>query len=207
MTLSANDLLTRAIEGDADALALLLERHGQAVRRALKGKISARWQSALSEDDVMQQTYADAFQDIGSFVPHGDGSFVAWLTQIANRNLLDGVKMLEREKRGGKRRRVEAGSSDDSYVALYELVGRTSSTPSRHVARDEAKKVLAEAIQKLPSAYREVVRLYDLDGQPAQQVADDLGRSCGAVFMLRARAHARLREIMGAASDYLSGSA
>ncbi|UCE61329.1 MAG: sigma-70 family RNA polymerase sigma factor [Phycisphaerales bacterium] len=207
MASSADDLLTRATDGDADALAILLERHGQAVRRTLEGKISARWQSVLSEDDVMQQTYADAFQDIGSFVPQGDGSFVAWLTKIANRNLLDGVKMLEREKRGGKRRRVEARSSDGSYVALYELVGRTSSTPSQHAARDEAKDVLGEAIRKLPTAYREVVRLYDLDGQPVQNVADALGRSCGAVFMLRARAHAHLRELMGAASDYLSGSA
>lgn len=207
MTSSANDLLTRATDGDVDALAILLERHGQAVRRTLEGKISARWQSVLSEDDVMQQTYADAFQGIGSFVPQGDGSFVAWLTKIANRNLLDGVKMLEREKRGGKRRQVEARSSDDSYVALYELVGRTSSTPSRHVARDEAKDALGRAVQKLPTAYREVVRLYDLDSQPVQQVADALGRSCGAVFMLRARAHAHLRELMGTASDYLSGSA
>ncbi len=207
MTSSTNDLLTRATDGDPDALALLLERHGPPVRKTLEGKISTRWQSVLSEDDVMQQTYADAFQDIGRFVPQGDGSFVAWLTKMANRNLLDCVKMLEREKRGGKRRQVEARGSDESHVALYELVGKTSSTPSRHVARNEAKDALGRAIQKLPTAYREVIRLYDLDGQPVQQVADTLGRSRGAVFMLRARAHTHLREMMGAASDYLSGSA
>jgi len=207
VTSSTNDLLTRATDGDPDALALLLERHGPTVRKTLVGKISARWQSVLSEDDVMQQTYADAFQDIGRFVPQGDGSFVAWLTKMANRSLLDGVKMLEREKRGGKRRQVKARDCNESSMALYELVGKTSSTPSRHAARDEARDALARAIQKLPTAYREVVRSYDLDGQPVQQVADALKRSCGAVFMLRARAHAHLREMMGAASDYLSGSA
>ena len=51
------------------------------------------------------------------------------------------------------------------------------------------------------------MRLYDLECQPPQQVAEALGRSVGAVHMLRARAHDRLRELLGSASKFFSDSA
>jgi DNA-directed RNA polymerase specialized sigma24 family protein len=39
--------------------------------------------------------------------------------------------------------------------------------------------------------------MFDLEGRPVQQIASALQRSEGAVYMLRARAHDRLREILG----------
>jgi DNA-directed RNA polymerase specialized sigma24 family protein len=48
--------------------------------------------------------------------------------------------------------------------------------------------------------------MYDLEGRPVQEVAQALGRSPGAVYMLRARAHRRLSEIMGTASRYVTDS-
>jgi len=200
------DLLCRAAHGDRQALAALLERYGPDVRAKLAGQIPQRWQFILSEDDVMQQTYADALRDIKRFVPQGEGSFLGWLVTLARRNLLDAIKMLEAEKRGGKRKRVEPGSQAESFVALVELLESSGTTPSRYVARKEAGRILERVIQGLPEAYRRVVQLYDLQGRPVQEVAEALGRSCGAVFMLRARAHARMREEMGSASDFLSNS-
>ena len=56
--------------------------------------------------------------------------------------------------------------------------------------------------------------LADLSGPGGQypevvppEVASALNRSPGAILMLRARAHNRLRQILGTASDFLSGSA
>jgi RNA polymerase sigma-70 factor (ECF subfamily) len=200
-------LLNRAIDGDADALIQLLEGHGPTLRGFLAGKIPAHLQSVLSEDDVVQQTFADAFLGIGSFVPQGDNSFTNWLVTLAERNLTDAIRMLHREKRGGDRRRVEPAASDESLMALYELVGATTTTPSRHAARSEAEAVMNQAISRLPELYRRVVEMYDLQGRSVDEVAAALGRRPGAVFMLRERALRRLAEMMGSASDYLSGSA
>ena len=200
-------LLSRAIDGDTDALTQLLEAHGPMLRAFLAGKIPAHLQSVLSEDDVVQQTYADAFLGIGSFVPQGDRSFTNWLVTLAERNLTDAIRMLHREKRGGDRRRVEPAASEESLMALYELVGATTTTPSRLAARSEAKAAMNQAISRLPELYRQVVEMYDLQGRSVDEVAAALGRRPGAVFMLRARALRRLAEIMGSASDYLSGSA
>ena len=54
-----DELLNAAINGDQDALSHLLQASATEVRHSIQGKIDSRWKSVLSEDDVMQQTYAD----------------------------------------------------------------------------------------------------------------------------------------------------
>jgi RNA polymerase sigma-70 factor (ECF subfamily) len=199
-------LIAKVVAGDSEALAGLLERFGPIARRQIAGKIPPRWQSILSEDDVMQQTYADAIRAIRGFKPCGSEAFAAWLKTIAKRNLYDAIKALKAERRGGDRQRIEPTNRDDSSLDLFRLLGGSSTTPSRCAAREEAKAILQKTISRLPEAYRRVVQMYDLEGRSAQEIADELGRSPGAIFMLRARAHARMREEMGTASDFLSDS-
>lgn len=205
---SANDdLLQRAIASDRDALAALLEQHAPAVRRSLRNAIPRRWRALLSVDDVLQQTYADAFLHIGHFDPAGPASFATWLGTLAQRNVLDALRMLQAEKRGGGRPPAEFASPADSVTALYELLSGTTSTPSRRLARQEACNELERALRQLPAAQQQAVRLYDLEGLPVAEIAGRLGRSVGAVYMLRARAHQQLREQMGASGKYFGDSA
>jgi RNA polymerase sigma-70 factor (ECF subfamily) len=189
---------------DRQTLPQLLERHGPVVRQRLAAQIPRCWQSVLSVDDVMQQTYTDAFLDIDRFVPHGEDSFAGWLASLARCNLVDALRMLEADKRGPERRRSESRVGEDSVTALCELLDSPSATPSRQAARDEARTALERAIRQLPDAYRLVVQMYDLENRPVEEVARALGRSPGAVYMVRARAHRRLRELMGATSRYFS---
>lgn len=197
-------LLVRAVGGDVDALTTLLQQHGAALRKNIAGRIPQRWQALVSEDDVLQQTYADAYRCIGRFTYRGEGSLLAWLKSLAQRNLGDCLKMLNAQRRGGGRQRVETRNPEDSVDLLYNLVCSSQSTPSRGAARREAQAALQRAVRTLPADYRRVVELYDLEGRSAEEVAAALGRSPGAVYMLRARAHERLCETLGAASRYFS---
>jgi RNA polymerase sigma-70 factor, ECF subfamily len=207
MASSGDDLLPPASSGDTRALRKLLEEHAPAVRKWLAGKIPHRWQSVLSVDDVMQQTYTDAFLDIKGFVLVGGDSFGAWLMKLAQCNLVDALRMLEAEKRGEGRRPITPPNSDDSCMSLYESLMATSSTPSRQAARDEALAALNAALEQLPDDYRHVVQMYDLEGRPVEEVARVLQRSPGAVFMIRKRAHCRLRRIIGGnGSQYFSAT-
>ena len=128
----------------------------------------------------------------------------AWLARLATCNLLDALKALEADKRGGDRRRVEQASGDSTAIALYDQLTATSGTPSRHAARDEAAATLAQALQQLPGDYRRVLQLYDLDSHPIEEVAVQLDRSPGAVYMLRARALDRLRDLLGSPSGFFT---
>jgi RNA polymerase sigma factor (sigma-70 family) len=201
-----DEVFQKAVRGDRDALVSLLKRHGPGVRAGLNGSIPHRWRSLLSEDDVMQQTYADATAKIGRMVSDSDSSFAKWLRTVARRNLRDAVKALETDKRGGDRNRVEAWSDDDSVAALLDIVAGTTTSPSRGAARNEQCADIRAAINKLPADYAKVVTLYDLEGRPPAEVAAALERSLGAMYMLRARAHERLHEILGRTSAFFSDS-
>ncbi len=199
------DLQHRAARGDREALVELLEQTGPSIRKQLSPKLPKRWQALLTMDDVLQETYTDAFLDIAEFTPADGRSFERWLQAIAHNNLQGAIRMLDAEKRGGGgRKRLVPGDSDDSRWVLCQTLGLTRTTPSRVVARTEACVHLQKAIDQLPEDHRAVVRLYDLERHPVAVVCAALGRSPGAVFMLRARAHRKLRELMGSSSDFLS---
>ena len=158
----------------------------------------------LELDDVMQVTYLESFLEIDRFTPQGPESFLAWVRRIAQNNLRDAIKALEREKRPPPERRVESPGGEDSYVALYGLLGATSTTPSRVAARQEAKSILEAAIKELPPDYARVIRLYDLESRSGPEVAAAMGRSRGAIALLLIRAHDRLRERLGSATKFFS---
>ena len=64
----------------------------------------------------------------------------------------------------------------------------------------EGEGRLRQALATLPETYREVVERYELGGESAAEVAKRLGRSVGAIFMIRARALRRLLELLGSTS-------
>lgn len=182
----------------------LLERYGPEIRQGLH--IERRWQSQLEPDDVMQVTYLEAFLEIRRVRSLHGQSFLVWLQRIAHNNLRDAIRGLRRRKHPQPERRLQPTSIADSCVALWNLLGTTSTTPSRTVSRNETQDRIQESLERLPPDYRAVIQLYDLENRPISEVAQTLSRTQGAVHMLRARAHERLRESLGAAAGYFSES-
>jgi RNA polymerase sigma-70 factor (ECF subfamily) len=199
--------LEQARRGDADALGRLLERHAPSLRGWLRREIPARWRSLIGEDDVLQETFTDAFIDLETFVPRSTGSLERWLNTLARNNLRNAVRLLERDKRGGRRHRLESGPSDESQVQLLNLLSGNGTTPSRAVSRAESVWLVDRMLSTLPEEYRRVVQLYDLEGVGSQEIGRLLGRSPGAVAMLRARAHRLLRRRLGNPGAFFTDSA
>lgn len=195
----------RAVNGDRNALVELLDRHGPGVERALR--IGAAWQGLVEASDVMQVTYLEAFLRIGSFDPKRADQFVAWLRRIAANNLLDAIRELKAERSRAGPRRLGASTPDQSCVALLDILSASGGSPSQSIRRDEASALLGAAIDRLPADYATAVRLYDLEGRDMGEVAAAMGRAPGAVHMLRLRAHHRLRELLGPASQILDTTA
>lgn len=200
-------LLDKARAGDVQALAALLEKLTPELRRRVGSKMSGPWRSLVDEDDILQVTFMEACTRLDKFTGGGASGFLAWLTRMAENNRIDAVRALEGAKRPAPSKRVTAQSHEDSAQALIELLGVTSTTPSRQAAKGEAARLLDVALAALPTDYEKVIRLYDLKQLPAADVAKEMGRSEGAVFMLRARAHERLKEVLGPGSNFFSSPA
>ncbi len=202
-------LVRKAVAGDGDALeALLLHSYDRLVA-AVTRRLPDDVRTALSAEDVVQDTCIVAFQRIGSFEPRGGAAFFGWLAQIAEHRLMDAVKSLRAAKRGGGRVRavdVACGSTDDILTVLEALPGG-SRTPSRSAAAHDAVSLVTAALEALDPDYREALRLRYVEQQPVAACAAQLGRSEGAVHMLLGRALAALRERMGDSARYFTWKA
>jgi RNA polymerase sigma factor (sigma-70 family) len=184
----------RAAEGDDAALEELL-RESEA---ALRGRVSInpRWRRSLSVDDVLQVSYLEAFLRIGSLRSPTSSGFRTWMARIVDNNLRDAIRALERDKRPDARRRETVGVRGESARTLLARVCGDEGTVSAAVVRGEELSRLTAAVNKLPPTYRRVVEAVDLAERDVGEVAAELGRSRGAVHLLRSRAHRRLAELM-----------
>ena len=196
--------LQAAVSGDVAAMTELLHQYGPEVERTLS--IAREWRSVLEPADVMQVTYLEAFLEITRYDPQRSEPVRKWLQRIAENNLRDAIRGLQRQKRPQPANRVEVALGDGSSRLFAEL-GVTTTTPSRYATAEERSSRLNAALDALPEDYGRVVRLYDLQALPIGEVAKQMGRSSGAVHMLRARAHDRLRELLGPETGWFGSSA
>jgi RNA polymerase sigma-70 factor (subfamily 1) len=200
----ADQLVEKAASGDEDAMSLLLGQHSNEVRNHIKHSIGKHWQSSLDEDDVMQVTFIESFSHIHVLQNRTIAGFTAWLRRIADNNLRDAIRALEADKRPDPRKRAQSARASSTSAAFIEMLGATNTTPSRVMARDEADSAMERALKELPPDYATVIKMYDLQGHTVEEVAATLKKSHGAVYMIRARAHDRLRDLMGSPSQFFS---
>ena len=204
MEVPESEILSRAVAGDRQALGNLLARNTPDLRRHLAGRVPPRWRSLLSEDDVVQQTLADAARWITRIEADDDRSFACWLAKTADRNLTDAVRMLEADKRGGDWHYVDGSSSGATWSDLFGRLPATQPTPTREARRREAEAAVGSALESLPKPYARVIQMFYLEGKPVEEIAAVLGRSPGAVYMLRQRALERLHELLGETGKFFT---
>jgi RNA polymerase sigma-70 factor, ECF subfamily len=85
---------------------------------------------------------------------------------------------------------------DHSSAVLSRCLAADTSSPSEAAAEREAAVRLAEIMGRLPEDYRTVLLLRVFEGLSAEEVAQRMDRSCGAVRMLQMRALTALRAAM-----------
>jgi RNA polymerase sigma-70 factor (ECF subfamily) len=205
MAQDEDELVHLAAGGDGRALGSLLEAHGPAVRRFLAHGLERRWRPRLDTEDVLQLTFMEAVVHISRFVPRGHGAFGAWLQQIARNNLRDAIRGLRRGKRAGLRLTVSGERDPLASPVLLDGVAARGLPPSLSADSRETAELVYAAVRRLPEAYQRVVYLCDLEGRSVAEAARLLDRSPGAVHMLRARAHDRLRELLGPRARFFGG--
>ncbi|HVP67419.1 MAG TPA: sigma-70 family RNA polymerase sigma factor [Anaeromyxobacteraceae bacterium] len=173
-------LLLAAQGGDRRALERLLTRHQSQVFRF--GKKMCR--SEEDAQDVLQETLLAAARTLPDF--RGASSISTWLYTIARSFCI-------KKRRTSKFAPAEVESLDQHAETAASLPdpGRT---PEDHAASRQLRAALDEAIGALDPIYREVLVLRDVEGLPANEVAEVLGLSVEAVKSRLHRARVAVRE-------------
>lgn len=192
--MNADSRIERAVAGDADALDELLREATPSLRAQLS--IDNKWNRSFDVDDVLQVTYLEAFLRIRSLERATLSAFQTWLRRIAEHNLIDAIRALERHKRPDARDRVTSGSAGESARTLLAKVAGSEATAGSRAAVNELLARMRGAIDELPASYRAVIELVELEQHSVADAARRLNKSPGAVHMLRSRARDRLQEVL-----------
>ena len=195
-----SDLIQQAVSGDKGALSLLLIRHQAALSTFIDKRLPLYARTGISPEDIRQITWEQAFGGVARFEQRGEGSFLAWLTGIANHRIQDALRQQQRARELFVP--AAAGSSDG---AAPEPPGDIS-TPSRIVAGEERLVLLRQALLQLPQDYRTVLELRYMQGLSVAETATRMQRGPGAICMLCSRALDEMHTIMGNTSKYLSAN-
>jgi RNA polymerase sigma-70 factor (ECF subfamily) len=196
------DLLRRAIDGERLALELLLLRYYSRLRNRIARKIPADVRTVVAIDDIIQATYVEAIRHIDTFEPQGEQAFYRWLATIAERKLIDAVRV--RRGRTPRAKRPPRPSMARSVVALLELLIAPGRSPSRAAAGTEAVQAVQVALASLPEPYRRALWLRYIHGWSVSAIAVEMGRSERGVHGLCNRGLKLLRDFLGSASRFLT---
>lgn len=196
------ELCESAAKGDARALEELLGLYHRRFVGWLTCRIGADLRGKIDPDDVLQEAYIRAFQNISSFVYRHEDSFFQWCAALIDHAFLDRVRYVRRQRRSVAREASPAGALS-RHEGLLDQHFADSLTPSRLMGREEALSALMSAIAQLPEKHRDVVRRLYLEREPLAQVAADLRQSPDAVRHLGTRALASLRRALRRASRFV----
>ena len=191
-------LLCLARMGQTEALGRLLELYRGYLTLLARWQIGRRLQGKVDADDLVQETFLQAHRHFGQFAGATEAEFVSWLRQILAARLADVLRRyLGTRRRDVRLERDLAGELEQSSHVLDRGLLAPHSSPSGSAMRREQALRLADALDRLPDDYREVLLLRHLEELTFPEVARRMGRSVEAVKKLWARALARLRQSLG----------
>ena len=95
-------LLERARNGDREALSRAFEKYRRRLAVLIHFKLGPRARSFAEVEDLVQETCLRAFRDIDRFTYQSPGSFLRWLSAIADHVIVDRVRYQRRERRAGE---------------------------------------------------------------------------------------------------------
>ena len=142
-------------------------------------------------EDVAQEVFIVVLREISSFERRREGSFRAWLRQVA----VNQVRTYRRRRR--RLGVVESDQTDEFLSRLADSTSRLAREWDRDHDRHVFQKLLATVRPDFGQTSWEAFRMFALEGLTAAKVAEELGLSENAVVRAKARILNRLREEAG----------
>ena len=178
-------LVRRILEGEKELFYELIRPH----ERGVYAVIYSVLRNAADAEEVAQEAMLKAFLNLGQL--RDDQRFKAWLLKVA----LNEAQMRRRTNRQHLYQSIEADDGEEatsnfrpcSFADWREL-------PSERLDREELRKAVREAVDKLPEKYRVAYLLADAQSLNYEEIAATLNISVTAVKTRVHRARMKLQE-------------
>ena len=191
MTFSGEHLdavVAEAVAGNRDALREVLEIIRPIVVRYCRARVGTTERSGLSADDVAQEVCLAAVTALPRYKDQGR-PFLAFVYGIAAHKVADAHRAAARNR----------ADPTDVVPERYAL----EAGPEQMALESESSARMNRLLSVLPEKQREILILRVVVGMSAEETAEAVGSTPGAVRVAQHRALARLKaEIIATGSDH-----
>lgn len=192
-SLEEAELVARAQQGECEAFRHLMQRNNQRLFRVARGVV----RDDAEAEDVVQEAYVLAFARLSTF--RGDAALSTWLTRIV---LNEAYARLRRQRPSVDIEALaQCAPGDHRVVAFPSRFG--SEDPAAAASRAQVRRLLEDAIDALPEAFRIVFVMRDVEGCSVEETASLLDIRPETV---KTRLHRARRMLRGALQDSLAAT-
>lgn len=181
---SAEDVartLAQAADGDQTSWRVIIEAFAPRVF----GLVRAQCGDPELAEEIVQSAFCTVAQKIDGYEEHG--RFDSWVFRIAMNRLRDEMRRRKRQARP---------------MEEETMIGLSGGESAPEVAYEPAERVaLAEALEQLSPADREVVDLRHVGGMSFRQMSEYLDQPVGTLLARHHRALKKIREFMTCAEE------
>ncbi len=158
--LTDEEVITRVLAGDSAIFEIVIRRYNQRLYRVARAILRNDGEA----EDVMQDAYVRAYEHLGQFA--GKAKFSTWLTRIAVH------EALARHRRG--ERYQELGPLSERDGDPMDRFASLTPNPEQQASNSELRRLLEEAVERLPESYRIAFVLRDVEEMNTAEAAEAL---------------------------------
>jgi RNA polymerase sigma-70 factor (ECF subfamily) len=165
--------------GDTALYEIIMRRYNQRLYRVALAIL----RDGAEAEDVIQDAYVRAYQHLDQFAGHA--AFSTWLTRIAVHEALRRLRVRRRDQQMDE-------SQENEEVSMSPI--ETSLDPEQRASMSELGQLLEEAVLELPSHYRSVIMLRDVEEMSTEETAAALDLTEENVKVRLHRGRAMMRD-------------
>ena len=184
-------LVALAQQGHRGAFRHIMQRCNQRLFRVARGVVN----DDAEAEDIVQEAYVHAFEKLGTF--RGDAMLLTWLTRIV---LNEAYGRLRKRRPSVGIEYIDAMPAGNQRVVPFPSKFG-SEDPAACTARSEIRRLVEQAIDDLPEAFRVVFVMRDIEECTIEETATSLEIRAETV---KTRLHRARRLLRAALQDTLS---
>jgi len=188
-------LIRMAQQGDLDSFNRLVLAYQDMVFNQAYRMIS----ESEAAEDAAQDAFIIAYRKLNTF---RGGSFKAWLLRIVTNLCYDELRRRKRRPTTP----LEPMDQEDEEIESPRWMSDPAETPEEKAERAELGRAIQRCLDELPSEFKAIVTLVDIQGLDYAEAADASGSPLGTVKSRLARARTRLRDCLQGAWELLPAS-
>jgi RNA polymerase sigma-70 factor (ECF subfamily) len=176
-TASDKHLVEAAIQGDAGAFGVLMERYWNTAVALVLSRI----EDSCEAEDVAQECFVKAYLHLSKL--RDRSCFAGWLSKIVLQECVNYVRTARRRKK----------TADTEKRPFEQLVAMAAVSVNPGIGSGEIETV-RQSVRRLPERYKSVVVMRFVGGLDTREIARQLGEREGTVRVWLHRAYEMLRK-------------